>query len=104
MVHRVYICSNLNSPFGVHQYDQIEGCNSYNLVMSSSPDFVIKKHVKLEEDQHCWLLPTTCPPTKLKPRTVCCQEGEDDEDMTSMHTAKHGEWREDERDQQGFPS
>jgi hypothetical protein len=24
--------------------------------------------------------------------------------MTSMHTAKHGEWHEDERDQQGFPS
>ena len=32
------------------------------------------------------------------------QEGEDDEDMTSMHTAKHGEWHEDEGDQQGFPS
>ena len=27
-----------------------------------------------------------------------------DEDMTSMYTAKHGEWREDEGDQQGFPS
>ena len=26
-----------------------------------------------------------------------------DEDMTSMHMAKHGEWSEDERDQQGFP-
>ena len=32
------------------------------------------------------------------------QEGEDDEDMTSMHMAEHGEWREDEGDQQGFPS
>ena len=27
-----------------------------------------------------------------------------DKDMTSMHTVKHGEWREDEGDQQGFPS
>ena len=36
--------------------------------------------------EHCWLLPTTCPPTKLKPRTVCCQEGEDDEDMTPSDT------------------
>ena len=27
-----------------------------------------------------------------------------DKDMTSMHMAKHGEWREDERDVQGFPS
>ena len=32
------------------------------------------------------------------------QEGEDDEDITSMHTAKHGEWCEDEGDQQGFLS
>ena len=32
------------------------------------------------------------------------QEGEDDEDMTSMHTVKHGEWHEDEGDQHGFPS
>jgi hypothetical protein len=27
-----------------------------------------------------------------------------DKDMTSMHTVKHGEWREDEGDQQSFPS
>jgi hypothetical protein len=32
------------------------------------------------------------------------QEGEDDVDMTTMHMAKHGEWCEDERDLQGFPS
>ena len=36
-------------------------------------------------------------------RTCFFQEGEDDEDMTSMHMAKHGEWCEDERNQQGFP-
>ena len=76
------MCSNLKSFFIAHKYDQLKGSNSYNLVMSSSPDFVIKKHVKFEEDQHCRLLPTTCPPTKFKPRTVCCQEGENDEDMT----------------------
>jgi hypothetical protein len=29
---------------------------------------------------------TTCPPAKLKPRMVCCQEGEDDEDMTPSDT------------------
>ena len=32
------------------------------------------------------------------------QEGEDDEDITSMQMAKHGEWHEDEGDLQGFPS
>ena len=86
MVHHVYMCSNLKSPCIVHKYDQLKGCNSYNFIMSSSPGFVIKKHVKFEEDQHCWLLPTTCPPTKLKPRTICCQKGEDDEDMTPSDT------------------
>ena len=50
--------------------------------MSRSPSFVIKKHFKFQEGEQCWLLPTTCPPTKLNPRTVCGQEEEDDEDMT----------------------
>jgi hypothetical protein len=49
--------------------------------MSSSSSFVLKKHVKFQEGEQCWILPTTCPPTKLKPRMVCCQEGENDEDM-----------------------
>ena len=42
----------------------------------------IKKHVEFQEGEQYWLLPTTCPSAKLKPRMVCCQEGEDDEDMT----------------------
>ena len=46
MVHRVYICSNLKSPFVVQQYDRLEGCHRYNHVMSRSPSFVIRKHVK----------------------------------------------------------
>ena len=43
MVHQVYICSNLKFPFVVQQYDQSEGCNRYDHVMSRSPSFVIKK-------------------------------------------------------------
>ena len=86
MVHRVYICSNLNSPFAMLQYDQFEGCNIYNNVMWRNPSFVIKKQVKFQEGKQCLLLPTTSPPTILKPRTVCCQEGEDDEDMTPLDT------------------
>jgi len=82
MVHRVYICSNMKSPFLVQQYDQLEGYNFYNLVISSSSSFVLKKQVKFQEGEQCWILPITYPPTKLKPRTLCCQEGEDDEDMT----------------------
>jgi len=86
MVHHIYICSNLKSPFVVQQYDQLEGCNRYNHVMSRSPSFVIKKQVKFQEGEQRWLLPTTYPPAKLKLRTVCCQEGKDDEDMTPMDT------------------
>jgi hypothetical protein len=71
----------MKSPFAVHQYDQSKGCIRYNHVMSRSPSFVIKKQVNFQEGEQCWLLPTTCPSMKLKPRTVCCQEGEDDEDM-----------------------
>ena len=54
--------------------------------MSRSPSVVIKKQVKFQEGEQCWLLPTTCPSTKFKPMTVCCQEGEDDEDMTPSDT------------------
>ena len=86
LVHRVYICSNLKSPFVVQQYDQLEGCNRYNHVMSRSPSFVIKKQVKFQEGEQRWLLPTTYPQTKLKTRTVCCEEGEDDEDITPSDT------------------
>ena len=54
--------------------------------MSKSPSSILKQIVKFLKEEHHWLLPTTCPPTKLKPRTVCCQEGEDDEDMTPSDT------------------
>jgi hypothetical protein len=86
MVHRVYICSNLKSPYIVQKYDQPKDCNCYNFVMSSSPNFAIKKQVKFQEGEQCWLLPTTCPSAKLKPRMVCCQEGEDDEAITPSDT------------------
>jgi hypothetical protein len=59
MIHQIYICSNLKSPFVVKQYDQSEGCNRYNHVMSRSSSFVIKKWVKFQEGEQCWLLPTT---------------------------------------------
>ena len=36
---------------------------------------------KYQEGEHDSLLPTTHPPTNVKPRTVCYQEGENDEDI-----------------------
>jgi hypothetical protein len=53
--------------------------------MWRSLSFIIKKHVKFQEREQYWLLPKTCPSTKFIPWTVCCQEGEDDEDMTPLH-------------------
>jgi hypothetical protein len=49
MVHRFYICSNLNSPFTMRQYDQLEGCNSYNHVISRPPSFILKKQDKSQK-------------------------------------------------------
>jgi hypothetical protein len=54
--------------------------------MSRSPSFVIKQQVKFQEEEQYWILPTICSSTKLKLRTVCYQEGEDDEDMTPSDT------------------
>jgi hypothetical protein len=76
----------MKSPFVVQQYDNFEAYNIYNHVMSRSPSFIIKQHVQFQEGGQYWLQPTICPPTKLKPRTVCCQEGEDDVDMTPSDT------------------
>ena len=49
MVHRVYMCSNLKSPLVVQEFDQIEGCNNNNHILSTSPSFILKKHVSFQE-------------------------------------------------------
>ena len=81
LVHKVYICSNLKYPFGPQYHDQIEGCTNTNDVLQSFPSFSHMQQDKYQEGEHGSLLPTTHPPTKVKPRTVCCQEGENDEDI-----------------------
>jgi hypothetical protein len=164
MIHRVYISSNLNSPFIVQERDPLDGCNSNNIIMSSFSSFVLKKHAKIKEGEHCWLPPTSAgaelscdesilghmpcistnllqatqhdredikeklfcctefgniishhiinfhyfgnpfllrvvqvyfthhkPKAQSTPRTAFLQEGENDEDMNTMHTTMHGE-------------
>jgi hypothetical protein len=54
--------------------------------MSSSPSFIIKKHVNFQEGEQCWLLSTMFSSSNPKPRMVCCQEGEDDEDIAPSDT------------------
>ena len=39
LIHRVYICTNLNSPFVVQNFHQLEGCNNSNIVMPCSSSF-----------------------------------------------------------------
>ena len=73
---------------------------SINLLQDRAEnDFLVQDH--LHSDQGACRISFEC---NWRRGRLFFQEGEDDEDMTSMHTAKHGEWREDERDQQGFPS
>jgi len=38
------------------------------------------------------------------PRMTFCQEGEDDEDMSSVGTTTLGEWHRESRNQHGFPN
>lgn len=47
MVHRVYICANLKSPFDVQDCDQLDCLSS----------FTITNRVHFQEGEHCWLLP-----------------------------------------------
>ena len=51
MVHRVYILSNIKSPFVSKQYDQLEGRTNANPIMSSvscSSIFVLKQYDKFQ--------------------------------------------------------
>jgi hypothetical protein len=36
MVHQIYICSNMKSPFVMKQHDQLDGCVKANHIPSSS--------------------------------------------------------------------
>jgi len=49
MIHQVYICVNLNSPFVAHNYDPIEDCTSNNLVMPCFSNFSLTTQVKFKE-------------------------------------------------------
>jgi hypothetical protein len=47
MVHRVYICLDLNPHSIMQQYDQVESDNNTNPIISSFSTLVFKKHVHL---------------------------------------------------------
>ena len=96
MVHRVYICSNLKSPFVEKQYNQLEGCTNTNYIMSStscSSLFVLKQQNKFQEGEQGWMMSrtsttTSTRDTEFESGTTQSQEGENDENIASMHMTK----------------
>ena len=67
MIHRVYICSNLNSPFVMQDCDQLEGSHIINIIPLSS-SYVFMKQVYSQEGEHCW-----SPPTPASAEFVCIE-------------------------------
>jgi hypothetical protein len=58
MVHRIYICTNLNSPFVVQDCDRLEGNHHTTTFPCSSRSFVLNKTVNFQEGEHHWFLPS----------------------------------------------
>jgi hypothetical protein len=58
MVHRIYICTNLNSPFVVQDCDRSEGNHHTTTFPCSSRSFVFNKTVDFQEGEHYWFLPS----------------------------------------------
>jgi hypothetical protein len=46
LVHKVYICSNLKTPFGLQQHDQIMDYTNASGVLHSSSTFVLMQYVQ----------------------------------------------------------
>jgi hypothetical protein len=94
LVHRIYICSDLKYPFGLHDHDKIGGCTNANNVSQSPSRFSLKQQGHPKEGEHCCfslcsIQVALCPNIEAhtfrcqnKSRTTCSQEGENDEDIT----------------------
>jgi hypothetical protein len=75
MVHRVYICLDLNPHSIMQQYDQVESDNNTNPIMSSFSTLVFKKQVHFQQGEHCYL-PKISSTTIVQLRMIYFQEGE----------------------------
>jgi hypothetical protein len=58
IIHHVYICSNMNSPFVVYDCDRLEGNHHTTTFPCSSRSFVLNKTVDFQEGEHHWFLPS----------------------------------------------
>ena len=91
MIHRVYICSNLISPFDTQYYDKVEDCTNANyalLSFSCSTSFILTKQDQFQEGEPCTTATTTVNIHHFESRTTQNQEGENDENMSNMHMTK----------------
>jgi hypothetical protein len=57
MIHRVYICENLNYSFVVLNFDPIEGSHTTHIPSPFSSSVLVKQVYYFQEGEHCWLLP-----------------------------------------------
>jgi hypothetical protein len=84
MTHRVYICSNLISPFHTQYYDKVEDCTNANHDLwsfSFSSSFILTKQDQFHEGEPCNIATTTISIRHLESRMTQKQEGENDEIM-----------------------
>ena len=96
MVHRVYMCSNLKSPFAMQQFDEKEGYFKTNPITQSSSCsslFVLSQQVQFQEGEQRRIMSrmgttTSASISDFESRTTQNQEGENDEDMTNTHMTK----------------
>ena len=58
LIHRVYICANLNSSSVVQHFDQLVGYNDNNIAMPCSSSSVLNNHVDSKEWEHMFLVST----------------------------------------------
>ncbi|TVU13612.1 hypothetical protein EJB05_40328, partial [Eragrostis curvula] len=102
MVHRLYICSDLKTPLIGSTNDPMMTCIHAHKNISSFPSIGDKLQVNFQKGERCLLPCALVQVSKLywkelldlylninhdaKPRTVCSQEGENDEDMTRTDT------------------
>jgi hypothetical protein len=97
LVHKVYICSDLKTPFGLQQHDQIMDYTNANDVLHSSFTFVFMQQVQPQEREQHSLWPCTiviAPRADIKtsslaahwskPGTACHQDWEDDGSIPIM--------------------
>jgi hypothetical protein len=97
LVHKIYICSNTKTSFGLQQHDQIMDCTNANDVLHSSSNFVFMLQVQPQQRELHSLWPCTiviapCADVKTSslaahlsnPRTTCHQDREDDGSIPVM--------------------